>query len=91
MATKRAAPPTLVAYRVDDDLAILSWQPTLPTKRLSDAEREVLALVVEGKSNQEIAAARGTSERTVANQIASLLRKLGAPSRYALIGRGGPT
>jgi len=54
--------------------------PTLP-KALSAAEREIAIAVLEGLSNAEIAAARGTSARTVANQVASLLRKLGARSR----------
>lgn len=64
------------------------WEPqSAAEKQLSEAERFVLQLVVAGKSNAEIAEARGTSARTVANQVASLLRKLGARSRYDLIGR----
>lgn len=52
---------------------------------LSSAEREVLGLLREGLSNRDIADRRGRSERTVANQVASLLRKTGAPSRRALL------
>lgn len=52
--------------------------------RLTAAEREVLALVRAGFSTMEIAAHRDTSARTVANQIASLLRKARVPSRRAL-------
>ncbi|MET0285121.1 MAG: helix-turn-helix transcriptional regulator [Polyangiales bacterium] len=55
------------------------------TKELTQAEHEVLALVRAGHSNQAIATARGTSTRTVANQVASLLRKTGGTSRRALI------
>ncbi len=51
---------------------------------LSKAEREVLSLLLTGKSNQEIGSARGRSQRTVANQVASILRKTGSPSRRAL-------
>lgn len=52
---------------------------------LSAAERDVLGLVRRGLPNRQIALERGRSERTVANQIASLLRKTGLASRRALI------
>ncbi|HSC86782.1 MAG TPA: helix-turn-helix transcriptional regulator [Polyangiaceae bacterium] len=48
---------------------------------LTAAECEVLEMVRSGHSNAEIAAQRATSPRTVANQIARVLRKLGASSR----------
>jgi DNA-binding NarL/FixJ family response regulator len=51
---------------------------------LSPAEREVARAVMEGKSNLAIARARGVSERTVANQVASIFRKLGVGSRLEL-------
>ena len=46
-------------------------------RRLSAAERAVLLQVLEGKSYVQIAAARATSLRTVANQLAAVFRKLG--------------
>jgi len=52
--------------------------------RLTPAEREVLALVRNGLSNEAIARHRVRSNRTVANQLASLLRKTGCDSRRAL-------
>ncbi|MBL9022412.1 MAG: hypothetical protein JNL21_09430 [Myxococcales bacterium] len=52
--------------------------------RLTAAERDVLALVRLGWTNKAIAAARGRSERTIANQVAALLRKMEQPSRRAL-------
>lgn len=54
------------------------------TEHLTHAEQDVLKLVRLGWQNGAIAQARRRSERTVANQVASLLRKLGAPSRRAL-------
>jgi DNA-binding CsgD family transcriptional regulator len=51
---------------------------------LTAAEREVLALVRDGLSNDAIARRRVRSHRTVANQLASLLRKTGCESRRAL-------
>jgi DNA-binding NarL/FixJ family response regulator len=40
--------------------------------------------MLEGRSNAEIARDRGTCARTVANQIASMFRKLGVQSRAEL-------
>jgi DNA-binding CsgD family transcriptional regulator len=54
---------------------------------LTDAEREVVALVLEGSSNADIARQRSTSTRTVANQIASILRKLAVKNRSELVHR----
>jgi len=54
---------------------------------LSAAEREVLTLVERGMSNADIAKERGTALRTVANQVASLLKKLNLGSRYEIIAR----
>ncbi len=54
-----------------------------PAVPLSAGEREVLALISLGASNAEAARARGTSPRTIANQVASILAKLGAPTRVA--------
>lgn len=51
---------------------------------LTDAERDVALRVAEGQSNAAIAEARGTHVRTVANQLASLFRKLGVASRAEL-------
>lgn len=52
---------------------------------LSEAEAMVALLVVAGRSNRDIARARGVTERTVANQLSSLYRKLGIRSRGELI------
>jgi len=55
-----------------------SWAP------LSPGERDVARLARTGLSNAEIARARGTSPRTVANQLARIYRKLGMGSRMDL-------
>lgn len=73
----------------DDELAVLSFpvaEPELPSS-VTSAEREVVAHLLDGLSNAEIAELRGTSVRTVANQVASIFRKLGVQSRAELIGR----
>ena len=54
------------------------------TGPLSPREREVLALVAEGRSNKAIAAALFVSPNTVKTHVASLLNKLHADSRVQL-------
>ena len=71
------------------ELLVLSrpvGSPTLPSG-LTAAESEVVRLLLEGQSNRTIAAARGTSVRTVANQVASIFRKLAVSSRSELVAR----
>lgn len=52
---------------------------------LTAAERDVLELVDQGLSNEAIARLRSRSVRTIANQVAALLRKTGVASRRALV------
>jgi DNA-binding CsgD family transcriptional regulator len=54
---------------------------------LTGAEKAVCDLVYRGASDQEKAAERATSPSTVANQIRSILDKLGVQSRYELIAK----
>jgi DNA-binding NarL/FixJ family response regulator len=54
---------------------------------LSKGEREVAEALLHGKSNREIANARGTAVRTVANQVASVFRRCGVASRAELIAK----
>ena len=69
------------------DVVLLSYPAAsvLLPPGLTDAEREVVEAIVEGKSNAQIAAARGRSARTVANQVNSVFRKLGVGSRTELV------
>jgi DNA-binding CsgD family transcriptional regulator len=54
---------------------------------LSRSEAAVARLLVEGKSHAEIAALRGTSRRTVANQLAASFHKLHISGRAQLLRR----
>lgn len=56
-------------------------EPGNPFHPLSDREMEVLELVVEGRSNKEIAIQLGISHQTVKNHITSILRKFGVEDR----------
>jgi DNA-binding CsgD family transcriptional regulator len=56
---------------------------------LTGAERDVIQHVVNGRSNYEIAHARKSSPRTIANQISGIYRKLGVRSRRELAARRG--
>ena len=48
---------------------------------LTDREREVLILVAQGQSNQQIADALAISERTARSHVSNILTKLGLTSR----------
>ena len=52
---------------------------------LSLGEREVVALVCEGLSTAEIAKRRGSSSKTVSNQLGSIYRKFAVTSRHELV------
>lgn len=54
------------------------------TEQLTRRQREVVALVIDGASNGEIAAALGTSAKTVRNHLTAITRKTGARNRTHL-------
>jgi len=50
----------------------------------TEREKEVLEMLVAGRSNKEIGAALGIEERTVKAHVAKLMRKVGVQNRIAL-------
>ncbi len=52
---------------------------------LSERELEIISLVAEGLTNQEIAAALTISKRTVDNHVSNIFTKTGAKNRVALL------
>lgn len=74
--SERSHSPLLIRVRRPD---------LLLTSLMSPGELEVLQLRVDGLSHREIAAARSTAVRTIANQLASAYRKLGVSGRPELL------
>ena len=95
-AATAAAQSRTMAAVLDEALAVLGHIETSPadtaqqrpaapaTGALSPREKEVLALVAEGRSNKAIAEALYVSPNTVKTHVASLLHKLRADSRVQL-------
>jgi DNA-binding CsgD family transcriptional regulator len=77
------ATPTLA--RIAELTASISAQPAVAAQAMGLTAREidVLRLLVEGQSNQDIAAALFISPHTVMRHISSILGKLGVESRTA--------
>jgi len=74
--------PSLAA-RLLDEFRRLSSQasPTCSQEELSDGEMQVLRLVAQGADNQTVAERLNLSERTVANRLSEIYRKLHVNSR----------
>ena len=91
---KEEAPPNIVAavraaargeqrWTADQLARARRWQEEVEAmwERLTEREREVLALVAERKSNKEIAQTLSVSERTVEFHMSNILDKLRLSSR----------
>ena len=94
LAARAAAEATLVVARystqadeANGELRVISTpRPDLALATLlPEAELAVICSLVEGRSYQEIARQRGTSTRTVANQISAVFRRLRVSGRNELV------
>ena len=77
----------LAEVAVNGEELLVGSYPLIDEKRvsaLSETERVVLAHMMAGSTNQDIARRRRTSEYTVANQVQSIFRKLNVSSRSEL-------
>ena len=68
--------PTPGPRSAEDGAGVVALKPDLTPRQL-----EILLLIARGRSNKEIAALLGISQRTVKFHVASLLKKLCAFSR----------
>lgn len=94
MSAQARFEPTLDLHVVEigdeggERVVVLSYRIAAPAPSgccaLTPAEADVAALASAGLSNADIAARRGAAVRTVANQVATVLRKLGVGSRREL-------
>jgi DNA-binding CsgD family transcriptional regulator len=67
-----------------DDLRASSVQPAnLP--KLTHAQRQILDLIIDGKSNREISESTGRSIFTIQNHVNAILRAFEVPNRSALL------
>jgi DNA-binding NarL/FixJ family response regulator len=69
-----------------DEIAATAVSDLAPT--LTSRQKDVLTLIVKGKSNKEIARGLGLGEGTVKVHLAALFRVLGVRSRSAAAARG---
>lgn len=69
-----------------DTPAVMHARLTADRGQLTGRERELLRLVMAGRSNQEIAVALYISRRTVESHLHHIFKKLGVSSRDELIG-----
>lgn len=72
--------------QVGDVIVISANTLELPSV-LSESEQVVARALIAGSSNAEIARARGTSIKTVANQLYSMYRKLHVKTREELVAK----
>jgi DNA-binding NarL/FixJ family response regulator len=78
-----AAVAAALAIAVPDAPAGGTAPPSTSVGALTARERDVLRLLVDGRSNAEIAVALFVSAGTVKTHVSNILAKLGTPTRAA--------
>jgi DNA-binding CsgD family transcriptional regulator len=80
----------VLVERIGPEARVMAWAKGLPRAprqkearegQLTPREREVVALIVGGLSNRQIAESLVISERTVENHVSSILGRLGVDTR----------
>jgi DNA-binding NarL/FixJ family response regulator len=78
------APRRLLSKLIDRLLKVPDSSLTNAAPRLTAREKEVLDLILQARSNREIARQLGIEERTVKAHVGRLMRKTGADNRIEL-------
>jgi DNA-binding NarL/FixJ family response regulator len=78
------APRRLLSKLIDRLLKVPDSSLTNGNPRLTDREHQVLDLILQARSNREIARHLGIEERTVKAHVGRLMRKAGADNRIEL-------
>jgi DNA-binding NarL/FixJ family response regulator len=78
------APPKLLSKFIERVTTIPRTVGAQAPQVFTERERDVLHLLVSGRSNKEIGVVLGIEERTVKAHVAKLMRKTGVPNRIAL-------
>jgi len=78
------APRNVISLFIDRQASHSARTFGLGGSHFTSRERQVLSMLVEGRSNKEIAAPLGIEERTVKAHVAKLMRKVGVANRIAL-------
>lgn len=83
VAAIRAAADGQRSFTLEQHQRVQAWQTTVWTcwESLTGREREVLKLICQGQSNQQIAQSLQIRIKTVGNHVSSILDKLGVTSR----------
>jgi DNA-binding NarL/FixJ family response regulator len=81
------APRRLLSKLIDRLLGTAETSPQNTPPHLTHRERQVLDLILQARSNREIARELGIEERTVHGHVGRLLRKTGAENRINLLMR----
>jgi DNA-binding NarL/FixJ family response regulator len=77
-------PRRVMSMLIERSGGLLSRDPRGRSSKLTSREKQVLEMLVEGRSNKEIGNPLGIEERTVKAHVAKLMRKVGVKNRIAL-------
>jgi len=86
LSGEKYVPSKIVSERAAHDIitgkaGTKSWAPGNPLNRLTAREHEVLAFLIKGHSNRQIAGEIGTKEITAAFHLRGVFKKLGVSNR----------